>query len=388
MFRTQKYRLYPTTEQAADLTRFADAVRFVYNLALEQRRDFSRQFMRDTGRTLNYASQGKQLTDLRRQVPWLADVPACCQHGALQDLDKAFARFFKGGGFPKFRRAGVNDSFEVRAADTAVRSLNAKWSQVRIPKLGWVKFRDSRPIKGEMRSTRMVYDDGKWFVCIGIRDDREAPASSLPAVGIDRGVALAIALSNGHSFTVPDALQSLDKRARRKQRQLHRRKRGSRRFREQGRRLSAVRARAKRVRCDWQHKSTSAIVQEFGTVAIEALRTKHMTRRGAGKRGLNRVILNVGWYGIERMLAYKLEQRGGTLIKVNPAYTSQTCAECGTVDRESRESQARFICRGCGHTDNADVNAARNILRQGLAGVEGDGYVPVEARTTQPRLAA
>jgi putative transposase len=113
-----------------------------------------------------------------------------------------------------------------------------------------------------------------------------------------------------------------------------------------------------------------------------------MTAAGPNKRGLNRSILNIGWNAIETMLAYKLEERGGTLLKINPAYTSQQCSACGTIDGGSRESQARFACLHCGHEMNADHNAAINILRQGLAGAEGAGCGPVEARTSNLRLVA
>jgi putative transposase len=388
VYRAQKYRLYPTPEQAEQLAEFARVVRFIYNLALEQRRDFHRQYKRATGGTLNFVSQGRQLTELRADVDWIRAVPVSFQTGALRDLDKAFAAFFRGGGFPRFRKAGVSDSFEVKAVDARVRPLNRKWSQTWIPKIGWVKFRDTRPIQGEIRSTRILCENGVWFACIGVRNECEAPASNLPAVGIDRGVKLALALSTGETHTAPAQLAELDWKARRAARVLSRRKRGSVRYAKQRRRLARIKAKAARVRCDWQHKTTTAIALDYGTVAIEALQTKAMTAGGPHKRGLNRSILNIGWRAIETMLAYKLEERGGTLIKINPAYTSQTCSACGTIDKQSRESQSRFACTSCGHTENADINAARNILRQGLAGVDGCGYAPDEARTIHLRLAA
>ncbi|GMM94177.1 RNA-guided endonuclease InsQ/TnpB family protein [Qipengyuania sp. MTN3-11] len=393
VLRTQKYRLYPTAEQAEKLAEFARVVRFIYNLALEQRRDFWRQFKRATGKSLNYVSQGRQLTELRAENDWIAAVPANCQHSALQDLDKAFAKFWRGGGYPQFRKAGTHETFEVKAADTGTRPLNRKWSQVRVPKIGWIKYRDTRPISGDIRSTRVVCEGGKWFACIGVRTEHEASASALAAVGIDRGVTLALAMSDGNTATVPHSLVDLDKAARRAGRVLSRRKRGSARYRKQRSVLAATKTKATRVRRDWQHKATTAICRDYGTVVIEALNTKGMTRRAhekgvAQKRGLNRSILNVGWGSIEMMLTYKLEERGGTLIKINPAYTSQTCSACGTIDKGSRESQARFVCTSCGHSENADINAAKNILRQGLPGVDGGGCAPVEARTIHPRLAA
>ncbi|MEO1169642.1 MAG: transposase [Pseudomonadota bacterium] len=392
-FRTQKYRLSPTPEQAEKLGQFAGTVRFVYNLALEQRRDFWRQFQQNTGSTLNYVSQGRQLTELRSEVDWIGDCCSRALHGALQDLDRAFSAFYKGGGFPKFRKAGLNDGFEVKADVAKLRRLNAKWSATRVPKIGWIKFRDTRPIDGELRSIRIVCQQGKWYACIGVRSEHEAPASNLPAVGIDRGVTLALAQSDGKCVTAPNELRALDRRARKAQRVLSQRRRGSNRYAKQRRVTNNIKAKAARIRRDWQHKATTDIARQFGVVIIEDLKTKNMTARAhdkgaAQKRGLNRSILNIGWYAIEEMLAYKLEERGGALIKINPAYTSQTCSACGTIDKRSRESQARFVCQHCGHAENADINAAKNILRQGLPGVDGRGYAPDEARTTQPRLAA
>ena len=149
-------------------------------------------------------------------------------------------------------------------------------------------------------------------------------------------------------------------------------------------------ARMGRVRSDWQHRTSTDIARRFGAVILEDLNTKGMTSAAGGKgraakAGLNRSILNQGWYGFEVKLAYKLEERGGTLVKVNPAYTSQTCAECGVIDARSRESQAVFCCVACGHEDHADTNAARNILRRNTASmlVEGARLAPAEARTTQ-----
>jgi putative transposase len=259
VFRNQKYRLYPTPEQAEKLAQFVGTVRFIYNLALEQRRDFHRQFKRATGRSLNYITQGLQLTDLRREFPWIAETPANCQHGALQDLDKAFAVFFRGGGFPAFRKAGVNESYEIKAAETGIRTLNAKWAQLKMPKIGWVKFRRTRAIEGEVRNVRVVLDLGKWYVCVGVRNEHEAPASALPAVGVDRGVKLALALSDGQTFTIPDQLAAIDRRARHAQRILSRRKLGSVRYAEQRHRVASLKGRAGRVRSDWQHKSTGTL---------------------------------------------------------------------------------------------------------------------------------
>jgi len=154
------------------------------------------------------------------------------------------------------------------------------------------------------------------------------------------------------------------------------------------------------IRRDWIHKQTTALAKNHGLVVVENLRVKSMSASARGtedqpgrnvrqKAGLKRSILDAGWYTFRAILSYKLEERGGYLLAVDPAYTSQTCSECRVVDRESRRTRAEFLCTSCGHTDNADINAARNILRQGLPSmpVEGRGYAPEEAGSSPVRAA-
>lgn len=181
--------------------------------------------------------------------------------------------------------------------------------------------------------------------------------------------------------------------AKRTQRIASRRKRGSKRQAKAQRRVAMLRARQARIRKDWAHRATTGIARQYGTVVVERLRTQNMTKSARGtidapgtnvaqKRGLNRAILNVGWHQIETMLAYKAFQ----LIKVNPAYSSQTCAVCGCVDRRSRKNQSVFLCTACGHIDNADTNAASVIPNRGnttVLGVKGScSKHPVEALTS------
>lgn len=374
--RSFRYRLYPTVEQAERLSQFVGTVRFVYNLAWEQRWTFGRR-----GRSFNYVRQSLEVTDLRREFDWIASAPSSALTQCLRDLDKAYNGFFTGKGrYPSPRRKGVNDSFRVQGKETAVRVLNDKWAEVRVPNLGYVKLRYSRPILGTMQSVTVSLVAGQWFAIFACLIEHEAQPSTLPAVGIDRGVANTVALSTGELLSTPST-DALERRKKRAQRILARRMRGSNRYRKQRRDLSRITAKIARVRAHWRHEVTTGIAKRFGHVALEDLNTKGMTASGKRKRGLNRSILEQGWRAFEEVLAYKLEERGGSLTKVNPAYTSQTCSVCGTVDKASRESQASYACRHCGFAIHADTNAAINILRQSLAVAEGGGYAPDEART-------
>lgn len=372
--RGYKFRLKPTAEQAQTLAQFAGACRFVYNLALEQRRDWYRP-----GRRITYLTQAAELTKLRAEVDWINAVPGHALQQALRDLDRAFINFFEGRtAYPTPRIKGVHDSFRVPQDKGAIkiRKLNANWSAVRLPKLGWIKYRAHRKIEGEICSATVSLKAGHWWVSIQTELEIEVHPSVLPPVGIDRGVTVLAAFSTGEVIEPGSALEKHERRLKHAQRCLSRRKKGSNRWRRQKARVNRIHTQVTNTRKDQLHKVSLDIARRFGTVVVEALNIKGMTASAMGtvddpgrnvrqKSGLNRAILDKGWYSFEQMLAYKLEERGGTLVRINPAYTSQTCSCCGAVDRNSRESQAEFRCTACGHTENADCNAAKNILRAG-----------------------
>ncbi len=382
--RAFRYRLYPTPEQAEAFDRAAGVVRFVYNLAWEQRHTWGRRHR------INFASQCRELTVLREQVDWIAAVSCTAHTQALRDLDRAFTNFFKGRKhYPTPRRRGENDSFRFKGSEVHRKRQSDRWSVALLPRIGWVKFRDTRPMAGRCLNVTVKRGALGWFASFTCEIEHEAIPTSLPAVGIDRGVANTLALSTGELLSLPD-LSTIDRQHKRAQRVLARRKKGSKRRLRQLRRCARLSAKRARIRRDWHHKTSTTIARRFGHVALEDLNVQGMTAKGRGKRGLNRVILNQGWGAFEVLLAYKLEERGGTLDKVPAAYTSLTCSECGTVDKQSRESQSVFACQSCGHTMHADTNAAINIRRRSTAlqRAEASGYGAVETRTTHAALAA
>jgi putative transposase len=375
-----RYELRPTPAQAQTLTEWIGVVRLVYNLAWEQRRDFWRQYRQAAGRSLSWPSQSLEVTALRAEHDWISAVPRPPLEQALRDLDKAFAAFFAGRArYPTPRVRFANDAMRFPAMECSVRRLNAKWSAIRLPKLGWVKFRDTRPMRGRLLSATVSLKAGRWAVSFARAIEHEAASPLATSVGIDRGVVRTLTLSTGEHMQAPNQARLIGRR-KRAQRALARCKLGSSRRAAARARVAALSARTARVRTDWCHRASTDIARRFGLVAIEALRVVNMTASGRGKSGLNRSILEQCWGRFATFLEYKLEERGGTLISVPAAYTSQTCASCGVVDARSRESQAVFRCVHCDHTDNADVNAAHEILRRSTAGlgVEGSRRGPVE----------
>lgn len=374
--RAYVYRLEPTPEQEAFLAQTAGACRALYNLALEQRSQWWRP-----GRTINLNSQSHELTALRDQIEWMRAAPVHALQSALKDLDRAFQNFFAGrASFPRFKRKGAGDGFHLKdKAYLGFKRLNRSKGAIRVPKVGWIKLRGYRPLGGELRNVTINRRNGHWFAAVAWQVETPDPTpSTLPSVGIDRGIAIFAALSTGENHVAPPFFKRIKAKLANAQRTLARRIKGSARWRKQKARVARLHAYAASARRDFLHKTSLAIAKNHGMVAIEKLQVRNMSRSAKGtaekpgtnvaaKAGLNRSILDKGWGTFATLLRYKLADRGGTLIEVNPAYTSQTCAACGHISKQSRKSQAEFECVACGHAANADTNAAINIVAAGHA---------------------
>ena len=270
--------------------------------------------------------------------------------------------------------------------------LNRRWATIFVPKCGPVRFRLSRPLPGEYGMARVTKDrSGRWHVSfVAPQPTLEHEPTDL-AVGVDVGVAATLTTSSGEQSHVRGLRPGEAQRLRRLQRQLARQKKGSKRS------VARLKAREADRRKDFVEKASTSLVRRFDLVCIEDLAVKNMVRSARGsietpgvnvaqKRGLNRSIHAQGWSMFRRRLEDKATTCGVVVVSVNPKYTSQRCAACGHTGEENRKSQADFSCRACGHEDNADINAAKNILAAGLAVTARGGTShqgPGEARTTR-----
>jgi putative transposase len=365
-----RYRLYPSAEQEAALLRHCSGARYVWNLGQEQRA----MYRPGRGPTPGFAEQCRQLTGARRAEPWLAAGSVNVQQQALRDLDQAWRNFFAGTHRrPAWRKRDRHEGFRITDFTFGLhgRKLNRRWSQVKVTKVGWVRFRRSRNVP-ECKSYRITRDRaGHWHVAFAVIPPPVEGPGTGQVTGIDRGVAVSLALADGEMYQAPGPVP----RAGRLTRRLSRAKRGSNQRQRAKARLARARARDAHRRKDWAEKTSTSIARRFDLIRIEDLRVPNMTRKPApkpdperpgaflpngarAKAGLNRGILTAGW----NLFAQRLEQKApGRVEKVQPAYTSQRCSACGHVAAESRKSQALFACVACTYTGNADVNAARNI---------------------------
>src|ERR1022692_4759974 len=365
-----RYRLVPTPAQEALLQDHCAHARYVWNLAVEQHAHWH------PGRTgaPAYLEQCRQLTEARAEYPWLAVGSHMVQQQALRDFTHAMTAFFGPANparRPTWRKAGRDEGFRVVALKPGeVRRVSRRAGVVRVPRVGWVRFRGSRVVPAGVKSYRVTMARaGRWHVAFAAVPAPVPAPGNGQVVGIDRGVAVSAALSTGELLHVPGLTAREQTRLRRMQRTLARAKRGSNRRGRVKHAAARLRARETDRRKDWAEKTSTDLARRFDVIRVENLKVKNMTRSARGTRenpgrnvrakaGLNRGILGSGWGLLVRRLQDKAP---GRVEKIKPALTSQRCSACGQVDRDSRESQAVFRCTACGFACNADVNAAINI---------------------------
>jgi putative transposase len=357
-----KYRLNLPTGAATRLSQQAGCVRVVWNRSVALSKD------KYPGNSVLSAL----LPAWKQHLPWLADSDGIALQQSRRNFDRAWQNFFKfpeSFNRPTFKKRGDRDSFRIVGAAAAKTGANRVW----LPKFGWLHFRVSRPWQGTVKSVTFSRKAGKWYVSIlAEREVAEPVQRQGDWLGIDVGIAQYATLSTGEHKPSVYALRQAQKRLTKLSRKLARATKGSRRRRRTKLRLAACHAQIANKRADHAHKVSSEIVTKHGRVRMEDLRLVNMMKSAKGtiekpgknvsqKTGLSRHLADQGLRQLRTFIEYKLAWSGGTFEAVDPKYTSQKCHACKHIARDNRVSQAGFACVACGHQDNADVNAAKNI---------------------------
>jgi putative transposase len=381
-----RYRVYPSVDQQEQIGRWEHALRFLWNLANEQRL-LGLAKPRDERKFYTAFDQINELTGLRADLPWLAEVPrnVCAQ--LLVELDKAWQRCFKKlGRQPRWKRKGL-DRIPLCEPHPKVWKLDG--GALHFPKLGPMRVIQHRTLEGGPKTCTLVREVDQWFVAISCEIEARAPAPRTePVVALDRGVVLLVADSDGKKIENPRHLKHSLACLARAQRVVSRRKKGSKNREKAKIRVAKLHRMVRRQRDHVLHEISTAYAKSHGTVIVEKLNVKGMTAEGgAHKTGLNRSILDAGWGRLVELLRYKLAWSGGTLVEVAAAYSSQTCSHCGVVDPRSRRSQSEFCCTGCGCVDHADLNAAKVLKsRANRSVLPMEGKLPESPRRSRKRL--
>ena len=374
MIRRQSYKFQLKTNlsQARQMRSFAGACRFVFNQALA----LQKAKYEAGNKKLSYADLCAELLTLKSSNPWLGESPSQTLQQSLKDLERSYKNFFaKRADFPRFKKKGLSSSFRFPQGC----KLDQANNRIFLPKLGWIHYRNSREVLGEVKNVTVSHSCGHWYISIQTeREVSDVIHPSTSAIGVDMGIAQFATLSDGHVFAAVNSFKQKQKRLARYQRTFSRKVKFSQNWKKQKSKIGKLHQTIANIRKDYLHKTTTIISQNHAMIVIEDLQVKNMSKSASGnlnkpgrhvkaKSGLNRSILDQGWFEFRRQIEYKQVWRGGDVLAVPPQYTSQRCSCCGTVSKENRQSQAKFACIACGYQANADVNAAMNILAAGHA---------------------
>lgn len=379
--------------------------RYVWNLAVEQHRHW------EPGRKSapGFVEQCRQLTEARRDNEWLGAGNADVQQQALKDFAKAkSARFTSGFGEPSWRKRFRDEGFRVIGTDrvpehesdgspkqnartgrqvmgrsVVVQKVNRRWAQVKVPGCGWVRFRLTRTQLPSAKTFRVTFRNHQWHIAFAVIPEPVEALGATEIIGVDRGVKVTAALSDGQKLNCPQLTARERSKIRKHQRRAARAPKGSDRKATEYAKVAKLKARDADRRKDWCEKVSTMLARTYGLIRFEKLNIKNMTASATGtveepargvrqKAGLNRAILTQGWGLLRRRTE---EKAPGRVEDVPAPYTSLRCSACGWIEKNSRKSQAEFVCVSCGFSCNADENAAVNVAA-------GQGGIP------RPRRAA
>ena len=383
-----KFELMPNGEQSRAMRQYAGSCRVVYNKALAWQ---NAQYQADNTFKFGYTKIANLLPQWKDELTWLKDAPSQTLQQSLKNLESSFRNFFaKRADFPKFKKKGVNDSFRFPQGF----KLEQHNNRIFLPKLGWLRYRNSREMLGVAKNITVSLKCGKWYVSIQTEREVEQIAHAATSmVGVDVGIARFATLSNGQVFEAVNSFKKKQVKLVRYQRALSRKVKFSSNWKKQKGKITQLHSTIANIRKDYLHKTTTTISQNHAMIVIEDLQVSNMSKSAKGtveakgrnvkaKSGLNRSILDQGWFEFRRQLEYKQAWAGGQVIAVNPRNTSRTCPCCGHIAKDNRLTQAKFECVECGYTENADLVGAINILAAGHA-VLACGVMVQQGRTVK-----
>ena len=371
-----KFRLEPKSRERQLFGQFAGCSRLVWNKALAMQKEL----LGDGKKILSFSDLCKLLSEWKQseETIFLADVHSQPLQQTIKNLDRAIKEAFNKNStkqFPRFKKKGQRDSFRYPQGF----KIDEPNSQVYLPKIGWVRYRQSQDLIGTPKNVTVSKRGDHWYVSIQTEVETEQPTTTATSiVGGDLGIARFLTLSTGEYFEPLNSFKKLEKKLAKFQRTLARRIKGSENSKKVKRQLAKLHIQIANARNDYLHKLSHDLSKNHAVVVLEDLKVANMSKSAKGtveepgknvkaKSGLNKSILDQGWYEFKRQLGYKLEWLGGMLVLVNPKNTSRCCPQCGQTSADNRKTQASFVCVECGYKENADLVGALNVLRAGHA---------------------
>lgn len=385
MHRAVKVRLYPNKQQKELIEKHFGAVRWVYNWALEQK---IKAYQEDKT-SLSKFDINKMLAKKKKEdgFEWLYEASAIAEQSAVAHMDAAFVRFFREKtGFPKFK--SKKNTKCVYSLTNQKFTIDYDTRQIKLEKLCWVKARGLRKMLGDQISLTVSRDStDKYFASIVFDDRLESPVKPVievsKTIGVDLGLKHFLTTSDGLKVENPRHLQKQNKRIKRLQRRLSKKKRDSKNREKARAKLAIEYQRLVNRRNDFLHKLSTRLIRENQAVCVETLSVQDMVQKG--RRSLSRSICDASWATFAGMLEYKADWNGKWLIKIGRFEpSSKMCSCCGQINRELTLADRSWTCVSCASVHDRDINAAKNIKQMALQRQNLIGIVPLSQREVKP----
>lgn len=348
MIKTYTYKLYNNKSYQKKFDRWIGICRMVYNLAKE-----TKEYAYKTrGVNLSCYDLQKQLTDLKKEFPFVSQVDSQSLNKVIDRLDNSYKKFFKGAGYPKWAKKDKYQSIDFR------RIVKQTDNGFKVGTFGNVKVFNNRIVNGEIKTARLIRKaDGIYLQVIFNDLTQTVKNNENQVVALDMGIKYFCTSSDGEFVQNPKHLFKYLSQLRIENRKLSRMKKGGNNWKKQVVVLRKLYLKISNTRKDFLHKQSHYFSELYGAVICEDLNVSGMSKN----KNLSKHILDCGWAEFFKQLSYKTN-----LIVVNPRHTSQRCSECGHTCKENRPTQSLFECIECGHSDNADLQATKNIMKLGM----------------------